>query len=84
MPRYIDADLLKKCVQDNITRFYTCGTGGYCLAEDVVEDIDSFPTADVAPRAEVEKMIAEIKDSTFHYYDADIDEIKKKCTEVGE
>lgn len=58
MARYIDADLLKQCIQNNITRYFTYGAGGYFLAEDVVEDIDAFPTADVVPRADYDAVIA--------------------------
>ena len=64
MARYIDADLLKQCIQDNITRYFTCGAGGYCLAEDVVEDIDAFPTADVVPKSEF------VKNELPEYYSA--------------
>ena len=61
MSRYIDADLFKQCVQENITRYFTCGTGGYCLAEDVLEDIDAFPTADVVEKCEFEFFMRELK-----------------------
>jgi hypothetical protein len=45
--RLIDADKFKEHVQQQITQYFTSGTGGYMLAEDVIEDIDSFPTANV-------------------------------------
>lgn len=45
--RPIDADKFKEHVQQQITQYFTSGTGGYMLAEDVIEDIDSFPTANV-------------------------------------
>lgn len=58
MPRYIDADSLmariyetycKDCDNYNEVRCRACGTG------DAIMQIDSEPTADVAPRSELER-----------------------------
>jgi rubrerythrin len=45
--RPIDADKFKERIQQQITEYFTSAAGGYMLAEDVIDDLDAFPTEDV-------------------------------------
>lgn len=47
--RVIDADALYEKVTDEIYKFYNDVGGGYWLAEDVLEEIDSAPTIEAEP-----------------------------------
>lgn len=42
--RPIDADKFKERIQQQITEYFTSAAGGYMLAEDVIDDLDAFPT----------------------------------------
>ena len=44
--RLIDANALKEQIAKEIHTYWTNGTGGYCLAEDAIADIDNAPTVD--------------------------------------
>ena len=44
--RLIDANALKEQIENEIHTYWTNDTGGYCLAEDVIPDIDNAPTVD--------------------------------------
>ena len=44
--RMIDANAMKEQISKEIHTYWTNGTGGYCLAEDAIPDIDNAPTVD--------------------------------------
>ena len=44
--RLIDANALKEQIAKEIHTYWTNGTGGYYIAEDVIPDIDNAPTVD--------------------------------------
>ena len=44
--RLIDADALKEQIAKEVHTYWTNGTGGYYIAEDVIPDIDNAPTVD--------------------------------------
>ena len=60
MARYIDADELRRRVKEK-TNPYGKPTLDYESGVKVLNMIDNAPTADVAPRAEVDKQIAKQK-----------------------
>ena len=43
--RLIDADEVIKRIEENIKAYYEESSGGYYLAEDVIDEINSMPTA---------------------------------------
>ena len=47
--RLIDANALKEQIAKEIHTYWTNGTGGYYIAEDVIPDIDNAPTVDAVP-----------------------------------
>ncbi len=84
--RLIDADAFKKQIQENVSTFYTCGSGGYYLAEDVIEDIDNAPTVDIKTEvareifAEIEE---EIQSALRNNYNVRSKRIEKHGTSDG-
>lgn len=43
--RLIDADKLKEEIEEAINAYHNNAWGGYCYAEDVLDEIDFMPTA---------------------------------------
>lgn len=75
MKKYVEMDRFKERIQQQITQYFTSGTGGYMLAEDVIEDLAVFPTEDVV----------EVRHGTWLCeYDSDAGTTDVRCSICGD